>query len=128
MYRAVGGMYQMMGGEKQEGLAVLESAMQIVSAMPKPIARPYPIKPAGELYAEALLATGDAPGAVRAFQSALTRTPRRAASLIGLARAAEKSGRRAEAAKAAKEFLAVWRLADAGRPELAEARGIAQQP
>ena len=68
-------------------------------SVPKPIARPYPIKPAGELYAEMLLATGDAAGAVRAVQAALARTPRRAASLLGLARAAQRPGRRADAAE-----------------------------
>jgi predicted Zn-dependent protease len=115
-----------MRGEKREGLAALESAAGIESEMPKPIARPYPIKPAGELYGEALLASGDAAGAVRAYQAALVRTPGRSASLLGLARAAQKAGRRAEAVKAAKAFLAVWHLADATRPELAEARRLAQ--
>jgi tetratricopeptide (TPR) repeat protein len=126
MYRAIGGLYQIMRGEKTEGLAALESAAGIESEMPKPIARPYPIKPAGELYGEALLASGDAAGAVRAYQAALTRTPGRAASLLGLARAAQKAGRRAEAVKAAKAFLAAWHLADATRPELTEARQLAR--
>jgi tetratricopeptide (TPR) repeat protein len=128
MYRAVGGLYQIMRGEKREGLAALESAAGIESEMPKPIARPYPIKPVGELYGDALLASGDAAGAMRAFQAALKRTPGRPASLLGLARSAQKAGRRAEAVKAAKDFLAVWHLADATRPEIAEARSLARQP
>ena len=55
-----------------------------------------------------------------------TRLPRGTASLIGFARAAAKVGQHAESVKAAKEFLAVWHLADAGRPELGEARALAQ--
>jgi hypothetical protein len=33
-------------------------------------------------------------------------------------------GKPVDAAKAAKEFLAIWHIADAGRPELAEARRL----
>jgi len=91
---------------------------------PKPIARPYPVKPAGELYGEALLRAGDGAGAVTQFQASLARTPRRSASLFGVARAAKAAGKPAEAVKAAKDFLAAWHFADAGRPELAEARAL----
>jgi hypothetical protein len=73
-----------------------------------------------------LLAWGDAVGAVKRFRVALARTPRRAASLLGLARAANKAGQRAVAVAAAKEFLAAWHLADTARPELAEARALAR--
>jgi tetratricopeptide (TPR) repeat protein len=112
--------------DSQGGLAELARAAGLEARRPKPIARPYPIKPAGELYAEALLGAGDAMAAVTEFQKALARTPRRAGSLLGLARAAQKAGRRAEAAKAATEFLAVWHLADAARAELAEVKAIAR--
>lgn len=126
MYRQVGGLYQIMRGEKGEGLAALESAMQLEAGLPKPIARPYPIKPAGELYAETLLSMGDAAGAVRAFQTALKRTPRRAASMIGLARAAAAAKQPALASRTAREFLAMWQHADPGRPELKEAHALAR--
>ena len=76
------------------------------------------------MHAEILLKTGDAQGAMIEFQKALARTPRRAASLIGLARAAGKAGRMDDASKAAKEFLAVRHRADAGRPELEAAESI----
>jgi hypothetical protein len=56
----------------------------------------------------------------------LVRTPRRAASLLGLARAANAAGLHAESVKAAKDFLAAWHLADEDRPELAEARALAR--
>ncbi len=111
-------------GDRAGGLAALARAAAAEAARPRPIARPYPIKPAAELYGEALLASGDAAGAVKQFRASLTRTPRRAASLLGLARAAAKAGMKAEAAKAATDFLAAWRLADGARPELAEARQI----
>jgi tetratricopeptide (TPR) repeat protein len=124
MYREVGGLYQIMRGEKADGLGALESAAQLEAQMPKPIARPYPIKPAGELYAETLLSLGDAAGAMRAFRAALKRTPRRAASMIGLARAAAAAKQPALAVKTAREFLAMWKRADAGRPEVKEAQAL----
>jgi hypothetical protein len=126
MYRQVSGLLLISRGEKREGLAALASAAALEAEMPKPIARPYPIKPAGELYAEALLAAGDPEGAMRQFKASLARTPRRAASVIGLARAAKAAGPATEASHAAHEFVAMWHLADADRPEVAEARRLAQ--
>jgi tetratricopeptide (TPR) repeat protein len=127
MYREVDGLARLQSGDKASGLAALASAAAMEAEMPKPIARPYPIKPAGELYAEALLASGDPAGAVRAFQAALARTPRRAAALIGLARAQAAAGQRQTAAKTAREFLAMWKNADPARPELTDARRVAGQ-
>jgi tetratricopeptide (TPR) repeat protein len=124
MYRVIGGLYQMMRGEKAEGLAVVASAAGLEAAMPKPIARPYPIKPAGEIYGELLLGSGDASGAVRAFQAVLKRTPRRAAALIGLARAASAAKQPALASATAGDFVQAWHLADKDRPELVQMRAL----
>jgi tetratricopeptide (TPR) repeat protein len=124
MLAEVDGMLQLAKGRTAAARAALARAAQLEAAAPKPVARPYPIKPAGELYAEALLTMGEATAAVAQFQAALQRTPRRAAALIGLARAANAAGMASERARAAKEFLAVWHGADAGRPEPAEARAL----
>ncbi|HMF97278.1 MAG TPA: hypothetical protein VKE96_23425 [Vicinamibacterales bacterium] len=118
------GLMRLAGADRSAAFVALAHATAAEAKRPKPIARPYPIKPAGELFGEILLASGDAVGAVKQFQAALARTPRRAASLIGLARAAQKAGQRAVAANAAKDFLAAWHLADANRPEIAEARAL----
>ena len=120
------GLVRRARGDRAGALTAFAAAAAGEGKRPKPIARPYPIKPAGELYGEALLEAGDAAGAVAQFQAALARTPRRAASLLGLARAAKKAGQRDVAVKAAKDFLAAWHLADAGRPEIAEARALAR--
>jgi tetratricopeptide (TPR) repeat protein len=124
MNRELGGLYEIMRGNKADGMAALESAAGIEWEAPKPIARPYPIKPAGELYAEALLESGDAAAAIREFQRALKRTPRRAASMMGLARAAAAAKQTALASKTAREFLQMWTSADAGRREVEEARRL----
>jgi len=120
------GLLRLSRGDRAGALATLARATALEAKRPRPVARPYPIKPGAELYAETLLSAGDPAAAVVQFQAALMRTPRRAASLLGLARAAQKAGRRAESAKAASDFLAAWHLADADRPELAEARARAR--
>jgi tetratricopeptide (TPR) repeat protein len=113
-------------GDRTGALKALSAAAAAEARRPNPIARPYPVKPAVELYAETLLAAGNAAAAMAEFKASLGRTPRRAVSLLGLARAAAKAGMKQESVKAAKDFLAVWHLADANRPELAEARALAR--
>jgi tetratricopeptide (TPR) repeat protein len=115
-------------GDRAGALAALERAARLEAGRPRPNARPYPIKPAVELYAEALLDAGDARAAVGQFRASLKRTPRRAASLIGLASAEHMAGMRADAVKTAREFLEMWRRADSGRPEIARARAIVTPP
>jgi tetratricopeptide (TPR) repeat protein len=94
MQAQLDGLLRLARHDRTGGLAALARAVQLESARPRPIARPYPIKPAGELYGEALLAEKDPRGAVQQFRTALARTPNRAASLIGLARAAATAGQR----------------------------------
>jgi tetratricopeptide (TPR) repeat protein len=118
------GLVQFARGARDRGLAELARAAEAEARRPGPIARPYPIKPAAELYGELLLASGNARAAMAQFQASLARTPRRAASLFGLAAAAAAAGIGTEAARAAREFVEIWHLADAGRPELADARRI----
>jgi tetratricopeptide (TPR) repeat protein len=120
----VSGVLHFAGGSRERGLAELARAASADERRPKPIARPYPIKPAAELYGEFLLASGNARDAVAQFRASLARTPRRAASLFGLASAAAAAGAKADAARAARQFLAMWHLADTGRPEMADARRI----
>jgi tetratricopeptide (TPR) repeat protein len=120
------GLIRLGKNDRAGALAALARGAQLEAKRPRPVARPYPIKPAGELYAEILLGTGDTAAAVTQFKASLARTPGRAASLLGLARAASLAGPRAEAVKAAKDFLAAWHLADADRPEVKEMRALIQ--
>ena len=111
-------------GDRKVALEALERAARLEAERPRPHARPYPIQPAVELYAETLLDAGVAHAAVAQFRASLVRTPRRAQSLLGLARAADAANLAAEARRAAHEFLEMWHLADKERPELAQARTI----
>lgn len=120
------GLVELSKGAPESGLASLARAAEREAKRPLPIARPYPVKPATELYAEVLLTAGRAKEAVAQFQRALKRTPRRAQAVLGLARAAQAAGNAAEQRRAAREFLAIWAKADASRPELAEAKELAR--
>jgi tetratricopeptide (TPR) repeat protein len=124
MAAAVDGSARLARHDRAAGLAALAHASALETATPRPVARPYPIKPATELYGEALLAAGDAQGASKAFQAALQRTPNRGAALLGLMRSERAAGHSGEASIAARRFLEIWHAADATRPELAEARKI----
>lgn len=120
------GLVQLSRGAPESGFAALARAADREAKRPLPIARPYPVKPAAELYAEVMLTAGRAQQAMTQYQRALKRSPRRALGLLGLARAAQAAGNAAEQRRAAKEFLTIWHRADAGRPELAEAKALAR--
>jgi Flp pilus assembly protein TadD len=113
-------------GQKREAFAAMDRATAAQAQQPKPIGRPYPVKGADELYGELLLADGRAKEAVPWFERALTRTPNRSRALLGLARSAAKSGDAAKSRSAFTQFLSNWASADAGLPEVVEARTAAQ--
>ena len=71
---------------------------------------------------EMLLAAGRPAEARKQFEASLARAPGRAASLLGLARAAAKQGDAAAAKAAYAELAEVWSLADADVAGLAETR------
>lgn len=109
-------------GRHAEAFAMMDRAAALQARMPKPIGRPFPVKSADELYGELLLQAGRAQDAVVWFDRALARTPNRSRALLGLARAHRNAGNSATAIDAYKRFLANWKLADPGLPEIVEAR------
>lgn len=122
MFDALGAVMLMARGRTEQALAAITLATTAQARMPKPIGRPYPPKGADEIQAELLLAAGRPQDAVMWFERTLTRTPNRSRAVLGLARAAAKAGDLAKSRSAYKQFLANWRFADAGLPEVAEAR------
>lgn len=122
MLHELGALLMLSQGDSKEAFAAMERATAAQAKMPKPTGRPYPVKGADELYAELLLGAGRAKEAVAWFERTLTRTPNRSRAVLGLARAAAKAGDTVKSRSAYKQFLANWRTADPGLPELAEAR------
>ena len=101
---------------------MLDRAAALQARMPKPIGRPFPVKGVEELYGDLLLQAGRAKEAVVWFDRALARTPNRSRAVLGLARAHRNAGNAAAASDAYKRFLANWKSADQGLPEMTEAR------
>ncbi len=109
-------------GRHADAFAMMDRATALQARMPKPIGRPFPVKGADELYGELLLQVGRAKEAAVWFDRTLARTPNRSRAVLGLARAYRNAGDAASARATYKRFLANWRLADPGLPEIAEAR------
>jgi len=87
MQHAVSGMLAIAEGDTAKGLAILRQGVVIQESMRPPNGPANPLKPAHELYGEALLAAGKPAEAAQAFRGSLARTPNRSLSLLGLAQA-----------------------------------------
>src|SRR5262249_12304147 len=79
-------------------------------------------KPAPELLGEVLVEVGRGREAIEPFQQALRRHPNRSLSVLGLARAHAAAGQTEAARNQFRALLANYDAADAGLPEVAEAR------
>lgn len=96
---------------------------------------PYDVAAAGELWSPyvrglAALDLKDAGGAVNQFRYVIDHrglapsSPLYALAQLGLAKAEALRGRNAEARTACQQFLTLWKDADAGTPQLADARSL----
>ncbi len=120
--RELAGLIALAEKRPEEGLARLAEAAELETQLDFPSGPPEPSKPAHELYGEALLEAGRPAEARRELEKALARTPGRPASLLALARAAQAEGDLATAARLYARLAEIWRGADAGLAEVAEAR------
>ena len=109
-------------GDSASALALFRDAADEEAKLPMPFGPPMTIKPPREAAGELLLAMGKPAEAKKEFEMALSRTPRRTAVMIGLARSEWALGNRAAARKIYKELVGIWHSADTEFPELAEAR------
>jgi tetratricopeptide (TPR) repeat protein len=83
---------------------------------------PYPIIPANELFGTLLMELNRTADAKERFLEALKRTPGRPKAIYGIARAAQANNDKATAQQRYREFLTLWKNADADRPEVAIAK------
>ncbi len=90
--KELGAIIRWAKNQKTEALQMAREATEVERTLSAPSGPPDPIKPAFELYGELLLDAGNAKDAVRAFQQALLRTPKRTLSVAGLARASQAAG------------------------------------
>jgi tetratricopeptide (TPR) repeat protein len=107
-------------GRREEALVLARQAAVVEASLSFEFGPPVPVKPANELVGEMLMDLRRPKEAMEAFELSLKRTPRRALSLLGLARAAIASKDMATAQRAYGELRDVWKKADKTLPELKE--------
>jgi len=108
------GLIQMEAGAVGAALAAIRAAAAHEESLPFEFGPPFVDKPSYELLGEMLLTANQPADARDAFEKALAHTPGRTASLVGLMRAAERSGdvKKADSVKA--QLQAIWHRADPG--------------
>ncbi len=114
-------------GDMDAAIEHAAKAAKIEETQDPPSGPTYPMKPSHELYGEILLSAGKADKARKAFETSLTRTPNRTASLLGLARAATALGDDAAAARAYSTLATFLTEADADVAFLDEVRSHTAQ-
>ena len=107
-------------GRREEALVLARQAAVVEAGLPFEFGPPVPVKPANEQVGEMLMDLRRPREALEAFELSLKRTPRRALSLLGLARAAMAVKDIATAQRAYGELRLIWKNADEGLPELKE--------
>ena len=112
-------------GDTEGALKHAKAATRIEETQDPPSGPTYPMKPSHELYGELLLAAGKAEKARAQFETSLTRTPNRTASLLGLARAATALGDEDVANRAYATLQTFLTEADGDVPYLEEVRSHA---
>ena len=110
-------------GGKKKALQLIQQASAAEDKMALSYGPPSPVKPTHEQFGELLLELNNPTEARNEFERALERAPRRALSLLGLARAAAESGDAAASKNAYRELHDVWSQADEDLPELKEIAG-----
>jgi hypothetical protein len=110
-----------------EAVGMMKRATSLEEEMSPPSGPPSLIKPSHELFGEILLAANRPTEAAEQFGIALLRQPNRARSLLGLARAASKSGDTKTAVETFSKLIQQWSNADQNLPELREAQDYLKQ-
>jgi tetratricopeptide (TPR) repeat protein len=115
-------------GHGDQAIASMQQAVATGKDLPYAFGPPSPEKPSDELLGELLLKANKAPQAREAFEASLKRAPRRAESLLGLARAESAMGDKAAAANSYGELLQIWKSADPGYAPKEEAQRYVSIP
>ena len=101
------GKFALAAGDRTTALALFREAASRENAMPPKFGPPAVVKPAAELLGDLLLELGRPDAAMAAYRDQLVRTPRRAATLLGLVRAARLSN---DANTEANANRILWRI------------------
>lgn len=100
------------GGKAEDAVLLLRKASAEENGLPSAFGPPFVEKPSDEMLGETLMALKQPADAAKAFEAALARAPRRATSLLGLARAQSESGEMEKSRRTYAELREIWRRAD----------------
>ena len=114
-------------GRREEALVLARQAAVVEAGLPFEFGPPVPVKPVNEQVGEMLMDLRRPKEAMEAFELSLKRNPKRALSLLGLARAARAVKDTATAERAYGELREIWKKADKTLPELKEL-GLVPRP
>lgn len=123
MYREVAALVRLKKGQPDEATRLMDEACDVALGMSPPNGAADPVKPEFELYGEILLELDRPAEALEKFEASLLRTPNRARSLLGAARAAARSGDRAGARAYYTKLMGIWQGQE-GLAGYQEARGF----
>ena len=111
-------------GRREEALVLARQAAVVEAGLPFEFGPPVPVKPVNEQVGEMLMDLRRPKEAMEAFELSLKRYPRRALSLLGLARAATAAKDTVTAQRAYGELREIWKKADKTLPELKEVGAV----
>jgi tetratricopeptide (TPR) repeat protein len=114
-------------GRREEALVLARQAAVVEAGLPFEFGPPVPVKPVNEQVGEMLMDLRRPKEAIEAFELSLKRNPKRALSLLGLARAATAAKDTATAQRAYGELREIWKKADRTLPELKEVGAVRPQ-
>ena len=114
-------------GRREEALVLARQAAVVEAGLPFEFGPPVPVKPVNEQVGEMLMDLRRPKEAMEAFELSLKRNPKRALSLLGLARAATAAKDTATAQRAYAELREIWKKADKTLPELKEIGALRPQ-
>ena len=114
-------------GRREEALVLARQAAVVEAGLPFEFGPPLPIKPVNEQVGEMLMDLRRPKEAMEAYELSLKRNPKRALSLLGLARAARAVKDQATMERAYSELREIWKKADPTLPELKEVGSVKPQ-
>ena len=106
------GKFALAAGDETAAIAFFREAAAQENVMPPKFGPPSVVKPAAELLGDVLFELRRTDDAIIAYSDQLVRTPRRAAALIGLARAAHDSNDASTEANVNRQLWQIWSAAD----------------
>ncbi len=107
-------------GKAERAVQLMEEATAEEESMSLEFGPPIPVKPSHELFGEILLELDRPQEAQKHFVLALARAPGRVLTLLGLSRAAARSGNQEKAQQIHQQLREIWHGADQDLPILRE--------